>query len=134
MRRSETDSKLTSRQAKALEALISETSVQGAADAAGVSRATLYRWLREETFAAALREARARIFESLLTDLHAIGRLAIDALREVLEDKKANPSTRVKASLGALSVIIRAREIIETEERLRELEEQLGRISDEHKN
>ena len=125
MRRDETNGKLPRRQAKALEALISESSVQGAADKAAVSRATLYRWMREDAFAGALREARAQIFESLLTDLQGLGHLAVKALREVLEDKTANPATRVKASLGALASIIRAREIFETEDRLRAVEYQL---------
>jgi hypothetical protein len=59
---------LTVKQIKAIEALLSQPTTATAAKAAGVSQATLFRWLNDPTFAAAYRSARKHV-ESLLRDL-----------------------------------------------------------------
>jgi len=60
MTRNVTDPVLTPKQRKAVEALLLTGDVSAAAKAAGVSRESLYRWLRQPLFLAAVREAEAR--------------------------------------------------------------------------
>lgn len=133
MKRNGTDKALTPRQAKAIEAMMSEPTIRGAAKKAGVGITTVYRWLDDADFSTALREARARAFESLLTELQALGRLAVDTLREVMENPEAHPGSRVKAALGALASIIKSREVLENEDRLRIIESQLQAIEAERR-
>src|SRR5436190_1559367 len=58
-------SDLTPKQRKAVEALLTTGEVSGAAEAAGVSRDTVYRWLKAPAFLAAVREAEARGLRAL---------------------------------------------------------------------
>lgn|SRR5262245_11810958 len=131
MEQNETDKKLTPRQSRAIEALLSEPTVRGAARKAGVGVTTLYRWLAEPAFCEALGLARARAFEVGLTTMQSLGELSTETLAEIMRDKTAPPAARVRAALGALASIVRAHELFEMEERVRVIEEQLKVISNE---
>jgi hypothetical protein len=118
----ESKNELTPRQRKGIATLLSESSTKAAAAAAGVAEATMHRWLNDSVFSAALKEARARVFESTLWELQDATGKAVKVLREVMDDDKAHPSTRVRAALGLIGAMLKAREALETEERLRSLE------------
>lgn len=120
------ESKLTARQQKALEALLSEPTVQAAADAASVNKSTVFRWLSDPTFAAIYREARAQLLESTLAGLQSAGGAAVETLREVMGDKTAQPAARVSAARATLDALLRMREAFEVEQRLAELEARLN--------
>lgn len=130
MRQNETEKKLTPKQARAVEAIMSEPTVRGAARKAGIGHATLYRWLAEPAFAEALREARGRAFERTMAGLAAAAELAVNVLREILGDDAAAAreiaAIRIRAARSALDGMLRAHTQIETEERLRRIEEQLN--------
>jgi hypothetical protein len=113
---------LTPRQRKGIVALLNEPSTKAAAAAAGVAEATIHRWLNDLAFSAALKEARARVFESTLSSLQSASGKAVQVLRDVMDDDKAHPSTRVRAALGIIGAMLKAHEALETEERLRSLE------------
>jgi len=124
MNRNETSEqdRLTAKQEKAIESLLREPTIQAAAEAAGVSKATIFRWLSDPVFSAAYREARGRLLESALTALQAASTDAVTCLREVINDRAAQVSARVSAAKAVLELSLRAKEAIEHEERLKAVE------------
>jgi len=118
--------KLTAKQQKALEALLSEPTVLAAAEAAGVSRTTIFRWLGDSVFADAYRALRGQMLESTLTALQSASGDAVATLKTVMNDQEAKGSERVSAARCVLEMTLRAREILEVEERLKVLEEKLN--------
>lgn len=123
MTRNETDSEgLTPKQEKALAALLTQPTTHEAAKAAGVSRATLFRWLNDPVFAAAYREARGRLLESTLTALQSAGPAAVATLLNVMENATSNPGAQVSAAKAILDAGLKARDMLEIEERLKTVE------------
>lgn len=123
MTRNETDSEgLTPKQEKALVALLTQPTTHEAAKAAGVSRATLFRWVNDPVFAAAYREARGRLLESTLTALQSAGPVAVATLLKVMEHATSNPGAQVSAAKAILDAGLKARDMLEIEERLKTLE------------
>ena len=72
------ETKLTARQERALDALLREPTVLSAAEAAGVSKATIFRWLAEPLFSLAYKQARAQLLESTLTALQSASGAAVE--------------------------------------------------------
>lgn len=124
-----TNKKLTPKQLRAIEALMTEPTARGAAAKAGIGHGTLYRWMEEPAFAEALREARAQAFERITTGLSAAAELAVEVLREILGDDEAAASEiaaiRIRAVRTAFDAMLRSRDLIEIERRLQILEERL---------
>lgn len=114
--------RLSAKQQRAIEALLTEPTTRSAAEAAKVSEATIFRWLAEPVFAAMYREARGRLLESTLTALQAASADAVTCLRDVINDKAAQVSARVSAAKTVLELGLKAREVLEVEERLAYLE------------
>jgi len=119
-------STLTPKQERALDALLRSPSIQAAAVAAGCGTSTLRRWLGTPVFDTAYQAARARLLETTLNQLQSVGAAAIEALHEILVDKTAPPASRVAASRHVLDLMLRARETLEIENRLQEIEARLG--------
>jgi hypothetical protein len=118
--------KLTTKQQRAMEALLATPTVLAASEAAGVSKTTIFRWLADPDFSAAYREARGQLLEATLAALQAAGAAAVETLKTVMKDETAQPSARVSAARTVLEMTLRAREVLEVEERLRLLEERLN--------
>lgn len=126
MKRAETKSDiLTAPQLRALEALLSQPEIGKAAQAAGVSRPTLWRWLQDETFSRAYRDARRGLLDSALIRLEATAAEAVSTLREVMQDETAQPSARVAAARCSLELLLRLRESVDLEGRILALESRL---------
>ncbi len=122
-----TESKrLTAKQERALQALLVTPTTRAAAEAAGVSEATIWRWLADADFSAVYREARTKSLESTLTALQAAGADAVKALRDVMNDTNAKGSERVSAAKAIIELGLKGRDVLETEERLAALEERLA--------
>lgn len=117
---------LTAKQLRAIECLLRESTTQAAAEAAGVGKTTIFRWLNEPEFAAAYRQARDQMYEGALNGLQAASADAVRALRDVVNDKTAMASARVSAAAKVLDLSLKVREQFEIEERLRLLEERLA--------
>ena len=127
MKRNESNpDELTARQARAVEALLREPTTKAAAKAAGVGEAPLWRWLNEPGFAATYRAARARLVEGTLTALQGAGVSAVELLCAVIKDADAPVSVRVSAAKIVLDAGFRAKQEIENDERLRDIERRLG--------
>lgn len=75
---------ISSKQRLAIAALVAGESVTDAAAAAGVTRETCSRWLRDEEFSAGLLAAETESWQQLSRGLAGAAQLAIDALRAAL--------------------------------------------------
>ncbi len=118
--------KITARQRKAIRALLEHGDVASAAEAAGVTRQTLYRWRKQEHFKRALAEAEGEALEGLSRALVRLGEKATETLEQAM-DGAEKESTKVRAADIVLSRLLQLRELVELEERVSELEKKLSR-------
>jgi phage terminase small subunit len=114
--------KLTARQVKAIEALLTEPNATAAATVAGVSKPTIFRWLANADFVAAYRDARMRLLESALAKLQATADDAVETLKTVMNSASAPAPARVSAARCVLEMALKSRDTLEVEERLKALE------------
>lgn len=113
---------LTPKQRRAVEALLTNWDTTQAAQAAGVSRDTLYRWMREERFRAALNDATRQALEGLSRSLIVLGDKAARTLEEALDAFQTPTGAKVRAADIVLSRILQLRELVDLEARVTELE------------
>lgn len=106
----ENERKLTTRQDRAIGALLVERSVSAAAKVANVSESSLRRWLTQPLFRECLRAARERALDTVLAQLQGLGEVATETLRDIMEDAEAHKGSRVRAALGALAMIVKSNE------------------------
>ena len=108
----------------AISALLSEPTVALAAVRAGVSEASLHRWLRLPEFESAYREARRNVLGQAVARLQQGSGKAVDALIRNLEC--GTPSAEIRAALGMLDHAQRSVELEDLGARVEELEHLLG--------
>jgi hypothetical protein len=94
-------------QARALAALLRGTTVTAAAEAAGVDRATVHRWLRHDTdFQAELNRGKAELLDAVRAELRALASDAVGVVRDMLSPATAAPPpVRLKAALAVLAMV-----------------------------
>jgi DNA-binding MurR/RpiR family transcriptional regulator len=114
--------KLPGRQEQALAALLNNPTVRDAAKAAQLSEATVYRYMREQPFAARLREARRGLVEQLTTRLQAKSDASAKVLTDIAEDDSKPASVRVAAAKAVIDYTLKAFELGDLSERLKVLE------------
>ncbi len=117
---------LSPKQRRAVEALLSTGEVSAAAAASGVTRNTLYRWLKEPLFVQAVRETEARALDELSRLLVRLGRTAAATLAKAMSDPAAPYPTRVRAADATLGRLLQLRELAQLEGRVQALEETAG--------
>lgn len=117
---------LNPKQEKALASLLALGEVKGAAKAAGVGETTLWRWLKDETFAAAYRDGRRRLVEACASRLTSDSTEASKVLLQIAKDKKAPASARVAAAKAIIENAVKAVETLDLEPRLKEIEKNLA--------
>jgi hypothetical protein len=93
--------KLTHKQETLIAALLSEPTHADAAAKAGVSEATLYRWLRLPEFQMSYRQARRDLVEGAVGRIQAATGQAVDTLLTVAKDGQKD-SDRVRAAVALL--------------------------------
>jgi hypothetical protein len=126
MSENRTLSALSSRQRKAVEALLSTGEPTAAAREAGIARDTLYRWLKEPAFLQAVRDAEAAALDELSRLLVRLGRTAAATLAKAMSDPAVPWATRVRAADASLSRLLQLRELATLEARVTELEHLSG--------
>src|SRR4051794_1419515 len=84
---------LTTKQRKAVEALLTTGEVGAAAREVGISRVTLFRWMQQADFAQAVREAEARAIDDLSRMLVRLGRSATSTLAKAMNDPATPAAT-----------------------------------------
>ena len=113
---------LTPRKRKAIAALLTTCDTTQAAQVAGVSRVTIYKWMRDQAFKDALKAGAAEALESLSRSLVTLGDKAVKALGAALDDTAAGASVKVRAADVILSRLLQLKELIDLESRVTELE------------
>ena len=113
---------LTPKRRKAIESLLTTGDIAAAARAAGVSRQTLYTWLREADFRAALQSAETAALESLSRALVRLGDKATATLDSAMSDDLAALPVKIRAADIVLSRLLQLRELVDLEARVTELE------------
>jgi len=113
---------LTPKKRKAVEALLTCIDIASAARQAGVSRETMYRWMKEPAFRAALNDASLQALEGLSRTLVNLGEAAARVLQETLDDQTSPAGVRVRAADIVLSRILQLRELVDWDQRLKALE------------
>ncbi len=116
---------LSSRQYRAIMPLITGGGVNEAAQAAGVTRRTITRWLELPEFRDELARAET---ETVRAASRRMARLADDALgviESVMNDPKAGQHPRLRAAGLILDACLKWRESVSYEDRLRALEEMI---------
>ena len=96
---------------RAICALLTAPTVAEAAVGAGVSEGTLYRWLRDKSFAEAFRDARREAVRQATARLQSACCVAVDTLLAVMSDTEAPATCRVNAARNVLELALRAVEI-----------------------
>jgi len=110
-------------QKKALAALLTSTTVDAAAEVAGVSHTTIFGYLREPEFKTALRTRQDAAVAGVVAGLSALAGTAVDVLGNAMLDQDAPAATRVRAALGCLEHLVRLTNLRDLEDRIAALEE-----------
>src|SRR5262249_45144903 len=116
-------SKLNRKQEALIAALLTEPTHAAAATKAGVSEATLHRWLHLPEFQAAYRAARRDVEEAAIGRLQQAAGKAVEALERNLTCGHAG--NEIRAALGVLDQAVKAVELIDLAVRMDELERKL---------
>ena len=115
--------KITTRQKKAIAALISCKNNQEAAKAAGVGYRTITRWLTDDLFLAELRKAEAEIIRgavrAMIDDLPRNS----EVMREIREKQRTPEYVKLRAAQLIDQSLRKWREIQDIEERLTAIEQ-----------
>lgn len=110
---------------RAIAALIEHATVQDAAEACGLSPTTIYRYLQDLAFRAELSQHEGEAIDAATRRLLGLVDSAVETLRQVLQDKEAGYSHRLRAAQTVLDQLMKLRELRNIEERITKLERQV---------
>jgi len=116
---------LTRKQSLAVRALVANTSLEDAANQAGVSTRTIYRWRQQPHFVAALNRAISCEIGQTVTDLVGDMRNNRTVMLAIRDDDENAPSVRLRAAELIDDSLLRWRTVLDTEQRLTRLEDLL---------
>jgi hypothetical protein len=108
-------SKKPQTQERAIAALLTEPTRAAAAAKAGVSEATIGRWLKDPAFGVAYRRARRELVREAVERLQSAVGEAVDTLRAVAKNGKKD-SDRVRAAVALLDHAFRGIDLADVEE------------------
>jgi len=117
---------ISPRQARTLTLLAQGLPVAEVCRQSMVNRSTLYRWLEQPHFKAAVDAATAAAIDDLTRRLTALGAQAADTLASTMADPQAPASTKVQAARAVLENLLRLRELVNLETRIAALEKAVG--------
>ena len=116
--------KLSLKKRKAIAGLLSQRTVDSAAEVAGVNPASIYRWIRDDVhFREGLATAESEAISEAARSMAAAARESVDYLRSVLQDDEVSTSEKIRAALGLLSAMPPLRILGSIEQRLEALKE-----------
>ena len=115
------ENSITTKQQKAITALLSERTAREAAKAAKISERTLYTWLADPAFRSALRNAERGVLDDVTRRLTAGQRLALDTLEKLIQSAR-HESTKLTACVQWLNLFVKYRDMQDIDERLTALE------------
>jgi hypothetical protein len=106
-----------------LAALLAGNSLTDAARLAGISRTTGWRWRRDESFAARLRERRTELLDATVDGLRAAASDFVRTLRDIASDPEERGFDRVAACKHALDAMFRGIQVTDFAERIAKVEQ-----------
>lgn len=117
--------RLSPKQLKALPHIVAAASDKEGCEAAGISRNTFYKWLREPEFAVELTTRRNQVVNEALDIIKGHTGVAVKALVELL--KTDNEPLKRQVANDILSHVLRVRETEDIEQRLDAIEKAIKR-------
>ena len=94
---------LTAVQQCVVDALAAGSTLTDAAEAYGIHRVTVYRWMKNcKPFAAALHRARAEFVLARRDDLHHLSNRALETLLAILDNPKSSPAVLLRTAMFIL--------------------------------
>lgn len=119
---------MTTRQTKAIAALVSEPTKRAAAAKAGISESTLRSYLSDPAFMAEYRAAVSSMLDDATRESQQALSPALSCLREVTTDTEAPATARIAAARSLLEYALRLTEFTDVVARLNELEENVSEL------
>lgn len=116
---------LSTKQLLAIAALNQGRTQAQAAAAASAGLRTVERWMTQQEFREAIRQAKRETYDQAITRTVACSSLAVTVLGNIAADNKVGASARVAACKTILDVAFKAHAQEELEQRVVELEEKL---------
>lgn len=116
---------LSPAQVRAVAAIMTTRTVTAAAAQAKVTTRTIYRWLADPAFQAALTEAEANVLAVTTRAVMAVMLAAVDTLKAAIDDPEAGHGVKVRAADLLLVHGPRLYELRTLEARLQALEEEV---------
>jgi len=101
--------KITARMHKAINALLLHPKIEDAARESGIPSRTVYGWMKQGHFTAALAAARRRVVDVTVGRIQQASGAALDSLVDIIEDPKAASTSRVQAARTILEISIQQR-------------------------
>ena len=114
--------KLSRKQDQIITALVSCASITEAAAQCGLAEVTVRRWLKQEAFQQAYRDARRQVVQQAIVQVQQATGEAVETLRQVMQDTDAPASARVSAAKAILDTAVKAVELEDLEMRIAALE------------
>ena len=112
-------------QKHALEALLTNPTIEAAARACGLSGRTLHRYLGDETFKTELRKRQDEVVTAVTAALAGLTGEAVEALHNLLADSECSDSVKARVALGWLSERRKAIELDDLSQQVAALEERI---------
>jgi hypothetical protein len=112
---------LTDKQLRAIPFVVAAASIEEGCRRARIAKATFYIWLKEPSFADALKQARQGLFEQALERVKANMDAAVDTLAALMRRAKKE-ETRARCSQAILEYGLRLKSMENLEERIGQLE------------
>jgi hypothetical protein len=113
---------LPANQRRAVRALLTKQTIEGAAKFANVGESSIYRWLSDDSFRSALIEAEGTALDSATRRLVGLSEAAIAVITQLLIDREAAPLIRLHAAQTVLGHMMKMVELRNFEARLAILE------------
>ena len=117
---------LGTRKTRALQALLQYGTKEKAAQEAGISVVTLWRWLKQPPFQEALHQARREAFSQSTGRLQQASSAAVSTLLRVMARPDTPASSKVQASRSVIELSQKSFELEDMEIRLARLEKLAG--------
>jgi hypothetical protein len=119
---------LTPKDATLLAAVLAEPTVKAAAKRAGISERTAYRRMERTAFQDALREAQEGALYAAVSSFQFTAQDSFAVLSTIMNDTSVPAAVRVRASLGLLSLMLRAMELRRNIHETQTLEKELAEL------
>lgn len=123
------DEKLTPKQIKFVDAMLTEPTIEKACQKAGVSRATGHKYLRKTIVKRTIQTKQNEIMDRTTQTLYTASTNAVVVLNNIMTDGKVNPFVRVQAGKVILEQAYKAYELVGVAKQIEEVRAEIEEIS-----